>query len=122
MEAAVFRRAAADRRSSWASCMARRWPLEQMAAAVCGAVGRPAPPALWVVGLFTGQGLARDALPTASGSNLELTLQLYREMGLSPEQIDFLEELAGRDPAGHGRHDAGAGHRLHPDGGRGSAC
>ena len=36
--------------------MARRWPLEQMVSAVCGAVFGAAAVGLWVFGLFTGRG------------------------------------------------------------------
>ena len=71
--------------------MARRWPLEQMVSAVCGAVFGAAAVGLWVFGLFTGRGFI-GTLAAGVRQNLELTLSLYREMGLSPDQIQFLED------------------------------
>jgi len=71
--------------------MARRWPLEQMVSAVCGAVFGAAAVGLWVFGLFTGRGFM-GTLAAGVRHNLELTLSLYREMGLSPDQIQFLED------------------------------
>jgi uncharacterized protein YybS (DUF2232 family) len=71
--------------------MARRWPLEHMVSAVCGAVFGTAVAGLWVFGLFTGRGFM-DTLTAGVRNNLELTLSLYREMGLSPDQIQFLED------------------------------
>jgi len=70
--------------------MERRWPLERMAAAVCGAAALAAAAGMWVLGLFTGRGLF-ETLSEGVRHNLELTLLLYREIGLSPEQIEFLE-------------------------------
>lgn len=70
--------------------MKRGWPLERMAAAVCGAAFGAAAAAMWVFGLFTGRGLL-ETLADGVRHNLELTLQLYRDMGLSQEQVGFLE-------------------------------
>jgi uncharacterized protein YybS (DUF2232 family) len=70
--------------------MERGWPLERMAAGVCGAAAGAAAAGVWVLGLFTGRGLF-ETLADGVRHNLELTLQLYRDMGLSPEQIEFLE-------------------------------
>jgi uncharacterized protein YybS (DUF2232 family) len=70
--------------------MSRRWPLEHMVAAVCGAVFGAGSVGLWVVGLATGRGFL-GTLSAGVRQNLELTLSLYREMGLSPDQIRFLE-------------------------------
>jgi uncharacterized protein YybS (DUF2232 family) len=70
--------------------MARRWPLEHMVAAVCGAIFGAGTVGLWMVGLTTGRGF-QGTLSAGVRHNLELTLSLYREMGLSPDQIRFLE-------------------------------
>jgi uncharacterized protein YybS (DUF2232 family) len=70
--------------------MQRGWPLERMAAAVCGAAFGVAAAGMWVFGLFTGRGLVKT-LADGVRHNLELTLQLYRDMGLSQEQVGFLE-------------------------------
>jgi uncharacterized protein YybS (DUF2232 family) len=70
--------------------MARRWPLEHMVVAVCGAIFGAGTVGLWMVGLTSGQGFL-GTLSAGVRQNLELTLSLYREMGLSPDQIRFLE-------------------------------
>jgi hypothetical protein len=58
---------------------------------VCGAAFGAAAVGLWVFGLFTGRGFI-GTLAVGVRHNLELTLSLYREMGLSPDQIQFLED------------------------------
>ncbi len=70
--------------------IARRWPPEAMAAAVCGAVIGAAVAGLWVFGRFSGKGLL-ETLSDGVRYNLELTLGLYREMGLPQDQLSFLE-------------------------------
>lgn len=70
--------------------IARRWPPEAMAAAVCGAVVGTGVAGLWMFGRFSGKGLL-ETLSDGVRSNLELTLRLYQEMGLSPDQLSFLE-------------------------------
>ena len=70
--------------------MARRWPLEHMVAATCAAVFGAGVAGVWLVGLSTGRGFL-GTLAAGVRHNLELTLSLYREMGLSPDQIRFLE-------------------------------
>jgi uncharacterized protein YybS (DUF2232 family) len=70
--------------------IARRWPLEAMAGAVCGAVVAAGVVGVWVSGRFSGKGLI-ETLSDGVRYNLELTLQLYREMGLPEEQLRFLE-------------------------------
>lgn len=70
--------------------MERRWPLERMAAAICGAAVGVAAGGMWVFGLLTDRGLL-ETLADGVRDNLELTLQLYRDMGLSQEQVEFLE-------------------------------
>jgi uncharacterized protein YybS (DUF2232 family) len=70
--------------------MARQWPLEKTVAAVCVAVVIAGLGGLLVSSLGTGQGL----LTTVSEGvryHLELSLQLYQQMGLSQDQLDFLE-------------------------------
>lgn len=70
--------------------MERRWPLERMAAAICVAAVGVAAGGMWVFGLLTDRGLL-ETLADGVRNNLELTLQLYRDMGLSQEQVEFLE-------------------------------
>ena len=70
--------------------MARRWPLEHLVSAVSGTVFGAAAVGLWAYGLFTGRGFL-GTLSDAVRHNLELTLSLYREMGLSADQLQFLE-------------------------------
>jgi uncharacterized protein YybS (DUF2232 family) len=70
--------------------MARRWPLEAMAAGVCVAVLGAGLAGIWVFGLFSGKGLV-ETISEGVRRNLELTLQLYREMGLPQDQLSFLE-------------------------------
>jgi uncharacterized protein YybS (DUF2232 family) len=70
--------------------IARRWPPEVMAAAVCGGVAATALAGLWVFGRFSGKGLLQT-LSDGVRVNLELTLRLYQDMGLSPDQLSFLE-------------------------------
>jgi uncharacterized protein YybS (DUF2232 family) len=70
--------------------MHRRWPLERMAAAVCAAAVGAGAAGLWAFGHVTGKGLL-ETLADGVRHNLELSLRLYRDMGLSQEQIGFLE-------------------------------
>jgi uncharacterized protein YybS (DUF2232 family) len=70
--------------------MARRWPLETLVSAVCGTVFAAGVVGLWAFGLHTGRGFL-GSLADGVRHNLELTLGLYREMGLSADQIQFLE-------------------------------
>jgi uncharacterized protein YybS (DUF2232 family) len=70
--------------------MERRRSLEKTAAAVCIAVILACLGGILVASLWTGQG----PLATVSESirqHLELSLELYRQMGLSQDQLDFLE-------------------------------
>ena len=71
--------------------MERDWPLEKMAAAVCGGVLAVSAVGLWMYSLAVGQGLL-EALDDGVQRQLELTLRLYREMGLPREQIAFIED------------------------------
>jgi uncharacterized protein YybS (DUF2232 family) len=70
--------------------MARQWPLEKTVAAVCVAVVIAGLGGLLVSSLGTGQGLLT---PLSEGVryHLELSLQLYQQMGLSQDQLHFLE-------------------------------
>jgi uncharacterized protein YybS (DUF2232 family) len=70
--------------------IARRWRLERTMGAVCGILLGAGLAGLWIHGLFTGKGL-RGTLSDGIRYHLELTLQLYREMGISQEQLQFLE-------------------------------
>jgi uncharacterized protein YybS (DUF2232 family) len=70
--------------------IARRWPPEAMAGAVCGAVVGAGVAGLWVFGRFSGKGLI-ETLSEGVRYNLELTLRMYQEMGLSQDQLRFLE-------------------------------
>jgi uncharacterized protein YybS (DUF2232 family) len=69
--------------------MVRRWPLEPMALAVCGITAGVAAGGVWALGLATGRGLL-ETLADGIRHNLDLTLQLYRDMGMAREQIEFL--------------------------------
>jgi uncharacterized protein YybS (DUF2232 family) len=69
---------------------ARAWPLEKTVAAVCVAVLIAGLAGLLVSSLWTGQGLLA-MLSEGVQYHLELSLQLYQQMGLSPEQLHFLE-------------------------------
>jgi uncharacterized protein YybS (DUF2232 family) len=70
--------------------ISRRWPLEAMAAGVCGAVLGAGLAGIWVFGRFSGKGLV-ETISEGVRHNLELTLQLYRDMGLPQDQLSFLE-------------------------------
>jgi uncharacterized protein YybS (DUF2232 family) len=70
--------------------VARNWPIERMAATVCGAVLVIATANLWVYSLAVGQDMW-GALDDGVQRQLELTLRLYQEMGLPQEQVFFLE-------------------------------
>jgi uncharacterized protein YybS (DUF2232 family) len=70
--------------------MGRHGSLEKILAFVCIAVIAVGLGGILVAGLWTGQGL----LVTVSEGvrhHLELSLLLYQQMGLSPEQLEFLE-------------------------------
>jgi uncharacterized protein YybS (DUF2232 family) len=71
--------------------MERNWPLEKMATAVCGVVLAASAAGVWTHSLSVGQGLL-EALDEGVQRQLELTLRLYREMGLPQEQIEFIED------------------------------
>jgi uncharacterized protein YybS (DUF2232 family) len=70
--------------------LARGWPLELTVSVSCGAVVAAGAAGLWAHGLFTGLGFL-GTLAEGVRNNLELTLRLYRDMGLSQDQIQFLE-------------------------------
>lgn len=70
--------------------ISRGWPLEHMVVGACGAGLGAAVLGLFGYGVATGRGFI-GALEDGVRHNLELTLDLYREIGLSPEQIRFLE-------------------------------
>ena len=70
--------------------LARGWPLELTVSVSCGAVVAAGAAGLWAYGLFTGLGFL-GTLADGVRNNLELTLRLYRDMGLSQDQIQFLE-------------------------------
>lgn len=70
--------------------MGRPVSLEKMAAAVCIAVSLAGLGGVAAAGLWTGQGLLAT-VSEAVRQHLELSLLLYQQMGLSPEQLDFLE-------------------------------
>lgn len=70
--------------------MARRWSLEKSMAGVCVAVLLAGLGGVLIAAHASGQGW----LTTVSGAvreHLELSLLLYQQMGLSQEQLDFLE-------------------------------
>jgi len=70
--------------------MARQWSLERPAVAVCIAVILASLAGVLVASLWSGQG----PLATVSDGirqHLELSLLLYQQMGLSREQLDFLQ-------------------------------
>jgi uncharacterized protein YybS (DUF2232 family) len=70
--------------------MARQWPLEKTVAAVCVAVVIAGLAGLLASSLGTGQGLL-TTLSEGVRYHLELSLQLYQQMGLSEDQLHFLE-------------------------------
>jgi uncharacterized protein YybS (DUF2232 family) len=70
--------------------MARQWPLEKTVAAVCVAVIIAGLGGLLVSSLGADQGLL-TTLSEGVRYHLELSLQLYQQMGLSQDQLDFLE-------------------------------
>lgn len=70
--------------------MGRPVSLEKMAAGVCIAVSLAGLGGVAAAGLWTGRGLLATVSETVR-QHLELSLLLYRQMGLSPEQLDFLE-------------------------------
>ena len=70
--------------------MARQVSLEKTVAAVCFAVIVAGLGGLLAAGLWTGQGL-QATVSEGVRHHLELSLLLYRQMGLSQEQLDFLE-------------------------------
>ena len=70
--------------------MARQWPLEKTVAAVCVTVMIAGLAGLLVSSLGTGQGLL-TTLSEGVRYHLELSLQLYQQMGLSEDQLHFLE-------------------------------
>jgi uncharacterized protein YybS (DUF2232 family) len=70
--------------------LARQWPLEKTVAAVCVAVLIVGLGALLVFSLGSGEGLLAT-LSEGIRYHLELSLQLYRQMGLSQDQLHFLE-------------------------------
>ena len=70
--------------------MARQWPLEKTVAAVCVAVMIAGLAGLLASSLGTGQGLL-TTLSEGVRYHLELSLQLYQQMGLSQDQLHFLE-------------------------------
>jgi uncharacterized protein YybS (DUF2232 family) len=70
--------------------MARQWPLEKTVAAVCAAVVIAGLAGLLASSLGTGQGLL-TTLSEGVRYHLELSLQLYQQMGLSEDQLHFLE-------------------------------
>jgi uncharacterized protein YybS (DUF2232 family) len=70
--------------------MARGQPLEKTVALACGAVVLTATAGLWAAGQWTGEGLVAT-VSDGVRQHLELSLALYRQMGLSREQLDFLE-------------------------------
>jgi uncharacterized protein YybS (DUF2232 family) len=70
--------------------MERQWPLEKTVAAVCVAVVIAGLAGLLASSLGTGQGLL-TTLSEGVRYHLELSLQLYQQMGLSEDQLHFLE-------------------------------
>jgi uncharacterized protein YybS (DUF2232 family) len=70
--------------------MARGWSLERTAGAVCGTVLGVGLAGLWTYSHLNGKGL-QDTLSEGLRYNLELTIALYREMGVSQDQLVFLE-------------------------------
>ncbi len=65
--------------------------IEKTAAAACAAVAGGALAGLLLYGILTGTG-PTEVVAEGARHNLELTVALYREMGVSEEQIRFLEE------------------------------
>lgn len=73
--------------------IARSWSLERTMAAMCAALFGGGFAGLWIHGWFTGKGW-RATLSDGIRFNLELTFQLYREMGIPEEQLQFLQHSA----------------------------
>jgi uncharacterized protein YybS (DUF2232 family) len=71
--------------------MERNWPLEKMTAVICGAVLAAAAVGLYVFSLAADQGML-ETLDIGVRRQLELTVRLYREMGLPQEQVIFIED------------------------------
>ena len=71
--------------------MERNWPLEKMTAVICGAVLAAAAVGLYVFSLAADQGML-ETLDIGVRRQLELTVRLYREMGLPQEQVVFIED------------------------------
>ena len=71
--------------------MERNWPLEKMTAVICGAVLAAAAAGLYVFSLAADQGML-ETLDIGVRRQLELTVRLYREMGLPQEQVVFIED------------------------------
>jgi len=70
--------------------MGRRGSLEKTAAVVCIAVILASLGAVLIASLWTGQGPLAAVSETVR-QHLELSLLLYQQMGLSQDQLDFLE-------------------------------
>lgn len=70
--------------------MARGWSLERTATTVCGTVLGIGIAGLWTYGRLNGKGL-QGTLSEGLRYNLEMTAELYREMGVSQDQLVFLE-------------------------------
>jgi uncharacterized protein YybS (DUF2232 family) len=70
--------------------MGRQRSLEKTVAYVCAAVILAGAGGLLAAGLWTGQGLL-ETVSEGIRQHLELSLLLYQQMGLSQEQLDFLE-------------------------------
>jgi uncharacterized protein YybS (DUF2232 family) len=70
--------------------MARQGSLEKTAAAVCIAVIIASLGGILVASFWTGQG-PLDTVSEGIRQHLELSLQLYEQIGLSQDQLDFLE-------------------------------
>jgi uncharacterized protein YybS (DUF2232 family) len=65
--------------------------IEKTAAAACAAAAAGALAGLLIYGILTGTG-PTEVIAEGARHNLELTAALYREMGVSEEQIRFLED------------------------------
>jgi uncharacterized protein YybS (DUF2232 family) len=70
--------------------MGRQGSLEKTVAAVCIAVILVSLGGVLIASLWTGQGLL-DTVSESIRQHLELSLLLYQQMGLSQDQLDFLE-------------------------------
>jgi len=70
--------------------MERRRSLEATVALACAAVVLTSVAGLWAAGQWSGEGLMAT-VSAGVRQHLELSLLLYQQMGLSQEQLDFLE-------------------------------